>query len=111
MEWNMVSQVVGKIKGVRGQVVEVEFLDEKPEIHDLLVVEENPDLKMEVYVSSGTNTFFCLALSLTKSLYRDQKVVSLGSPITFPVDKVLLGRVVNFLGEPLDELGEIKSPN
>ncbi len=103
------SKVIGRIKGVKGQVVEIEFLESKPRIHDLLYVLEKPEIKLEVYVSSGSNSFFCLALSLTDDLYRGQKVISLDSPITFPVDKSLLGRAVDFLGRPLDKGEEIKT--
>lgn len=102
----MVSKTIGQIKGVRGQIVEVEFLDEKPEIHELLETEGDSKVQMEVYVSSSSNNFFCLALDQTHNLYRGQKVIGLNKPITFPADRKLLGRVVNFLGKPLDD-GEV----
>lgn len=92
----------GKILAIRGQIIEVEFGELKPEIHDILVFSDNPEIKMEVYASSKEDTFFCLALSSTEKLYRGAEVLSTASPILFPVGKELLGRAVDIFGNPQD---------
>src|SRR3990170_2195846 len=95
-------QSLGKVISVRGQVVEVEFAHRKPAIHNLLVLESDPKVKLEVYSSSGTNTFYCLALTSTDSLFRGANVINTESQILFPVGKSVLGRVVDIFGDPLD---------
>lgn len=55
--------VVGKVVSVKGQIIEVEFNGEKPEIYDVLVFREDQNVKMEVYTSASPNSFYCLALS------------------------------------------------
>ncbi|KKQ51418.1 MAG: ATP synthase subunit beta [Candidatus Woesebacteria bacterium GW2011_GWB1_39_10b] len=101
-------QNLGTILGVRGQVVEVQFNHRKPAINDVLTLADNPEIKLEVYSSSGSNSFYCLALSATNSLYRGLKVVNSQSQLLFPVGRQLLGRVVDIFGSPLDERGVIK---
>jgi F-type H+-transporting ATPase subunit beta len=99
----------GEIISVRGQVVEVEFSRDYPAIHDVLVLENDPKVRMEVYASSGSDRFFCLALGPTEGIYRSSRVVNSKNPISFPVGKALLGRAVNYEGVPVDDLGEIKA--
>lgn len=99
----------GKVVGVRGQVIEVEFINQKPSIYDLLVLEEDSQVKMEVYASSGPNTMYCLALGSTEKLFRGAIVLNTETQILFPAGKGLLGRVVDIFGRPIDSLGEIKT--
>ena len=101
----------GTIVSVRGQVIEVEFIGGKPSINDLLTLESNPAVTMEVYSSSGENTFFCLALSPTVKITRGMKVVNTGQPIMFPVGPEMLGRVVDIFGQAHDGKNEIKTKN
>lgn len=107
------KQNTGKVMSVKGQVVEVYFAKDEPNIHDILVFELNGkvDLKMEVYSSSAINTFYCLALGSTQNLYRDAIVLNTAKPILFPVGPQMLGRAVNLFGEAQDSFGEIKSDN
>jgi len=93
---------IGKITSVSGQIVEVEFKNRKPQINDLLYLKDDPDIKMEVYSSSGINTFYCLALSRTNTLYRGAEIICTDSPILFPVGKEVLGRTVDVFGRPVD---------
>ncbi len=93
---------IGRVKSVKGQVVEIEFKGLMPAPHDQLYLESDPDIRFEVYSSSSPNTFYCLALSRTNSLFRGAKVVNTGSPIKFPVGDGLLGRVVDIFGRPID---------
>lgn len=98
----------GKIIGIQGQIIEVEFGRDKPNIHDILVTETSPPVKMEVFVSSHDSSFFCLNLSTTNFLYRGMRVINTKKPILVPVGTHVLGRVIDIFGSPLDGLGEIK---
>lgn len=97
----------GKVVGVRGNIAEVEFIGEPPSINDILSSERDKTVKMQVYISSNENSFFCFVLSGASNLIRGMKVINSGKPIMFPVGKGLLGRVVNLFGEPLDGKGKI----
>ena len=97
----------GKVIAVRGQLVEVEFIGDKPKIKDVLILDGDPEVRLEVYTSSGPSTFYCLALSRTTKLFRGAKVINTEVPITFPVGLELLGRVVDIFGRPIDAKGDI----
>lgn len=99
----------GKVIGVRGQIVEVEFAENPPNLHDLLILEGDKTTKMEVMRSSGPSTFYSLCFSKTTNIYRGTKVINTKKPITVPVGEGVLGRVMDIFGGDLDGLGEIKS--
>lgn len=99
----------GKVISIRGQIIEVEFPDEKPRMYDLLVMKEAPEIKMEVYTSSSPTSFYCLALTSISKLHHGAVIESTGQPIKVPVGKELLGRVIDTLGEPEDGKGEISA--
>jgi F-type H+/Na+-transporting ATPase subunit beta len=101
--------LTGKVVSVKGQIIEVEFLEEKPRIYDVLEYKENPSVKMEVYTSASPTSFYCLALTSTYQLHHGSIVVDTNQPIKVPVGQELLGRVVDTLGFPQDGLGELKS--
>lgn len=101
--------VQGKIVSIKGQIIEAEFLDEKPRINDVLVFKDDPAIKMEVYTSASSNSFFCLALTGIKNLHYGSVVLNTGEPIKVPVGNELLGRVIDTLGDSQDGLGEIKA--
>jgi F-type H+-transporting ATPase subunit beta len=98
----------GIVTGVKGQIVEVEFRGLKPALHDILVMPEIPDVKMEVYQSSGINRFYCLSYGSNRNIKRGDKLLNTGTPPMFPVGPGLLNRVVDAFGNPLDSLGEVK---
>jgi F-type H+-transporting ATPase subunit beta len=100
--------ISGIVVSVKGQIIEAEFLDEKPRINDVLFSKDNPEIKMEVYTSATPNSFFCLALTGVNTLHHGSVVVSSGQPIRVPVGNGMLGRVVDSLGDPQDGKGEIK---
>lgn len=100
---------MGKVKSVRGHIVEVIFRDQKPAIRDILYLEKDPSVKLEVYTSSGPDSFYCISLGKTEKLYRGAELKNTGKSIHFPVGEAMLGRVVNALGEPIDNKGEIKA--
>ncbi len=101
--------ITGKIVSVKGQIIEVDFLDEKPHIFDVLIAKDDPTCKMEVYTSSSPNGFFCLALTNVTNLHHGSLVESTGQPIKIPVGPEMLGRVVDTLGEPQDGNGPINA--
>lgn len=101
--------LTGKVISVKGQIIEVEFLDEKPHIYDVLIAKEDDTCKMEVYTSASPNSFYCLALTNVTKLHHGSPVISTGQPIKIPVGKELLGRVIDTLGEPQDGLGPVNA--
>jgi F-type H+-transporting ATPase subunit beta len=102
------KEIKGKIVSVRGQVVEVEFREEQPAIHDVLITEGKSKVYLEVRASSGPKRFFCLALYPLKDITRGQVVVSTGKPILIPVGREVLGRALDLFGTPQDGLGDLR---
>src|SRR5258708_3638731 len=101
--------ISGKVVSIKGEIIEVEFLETKPRFNDVLIAKEDQSVKMEVYRSATPNSFFCLALTNVTSLHHGSAVVSTEQPIRIPVGQEMLGRVINTLGVPQDGLGEIKA--
>lgn len=99
----------GTVVAVQGQVVEVEFSLKKPHINSILTTEKPPKSLLEVYSSSGPNTFYCLALGDTSALSRGSKLISTGSQLQFPVGIEVLGRLLDIFGGPQDGKGEVKT--
>ena len=109
------TENIGKIKQILGAVVDVSFEEKLPQILDALVVKhENKDLVLEVAQHLGENTVRTIAMDSTDGLIRGQKVQDTGNPISVPVGPETLGRILNVVGEPIDERGELttklKSP-
>ncbi len=104
------TENIGKIKQVLGAVVDVSFDEKLPQILDaLLVKHENKDLVLEVAQHLGENTVRTIAMDSTDGLIRGQKVKDTGKPISVPVGPETLGRILNVIGEPIDERGELKT--
>lgn len=99
---------MGKVIEIQGQIAEVEFRNSQPNIHDILISKDHPDIKMQVASASGSHSFYCLNLGPTGKLYRGLKVTNTGKPIVIPTGPGLLGRVMNIFGEPIDDLGPIR---
>ncbi len=103
----------GKIIGIRGQIIEVEFIENKPKLHDILLLEKDQSVKMEVYTSSApeqhTSTFYCLALTPVTNISRGATVINTLEPIKIPVGDLLLGRVIDMFGNPQDEKGSFEA--
>jgi len=97
----------GRIVSVRGNIAEVEFPGDQPEIHQILVVEEDQTIKMKVHGSSGSSTFYCLVLSTADSLARGTSVINTREVMSIGVGKEILGRVVDVFGSPIDNAGEL----
>ena len=104
------AQAVGKITQVIGAVVDVQFEDHLPEILNALETENNgKKLILEVAQHLGENTVRTIAMDATEGLVRGAKVTDMGAPITIPVGNATLGRIMNVVGEPIDEKGPVKA--
>lgn len=103
------EEQTGRVKQVKGNVVEVEFLTEKPKIHDLLVLQEDPSIILEVYTSATPNSFYCFNLSHSHKLHRGSIMINTKKTIEIPVGQEVLGRVMNLFGQPLDGKGDVKT--
>jgi len=100
----------GKISQVIGAVVDVHFEDHLPPILNALEVEtKSGKLILEVAQHLGGGNVRTIAMSATEGLIRGQKVRDTGGPITVPVGPETLGRIMNVIGEPIDERGPINS--
>ncbi|MEE2695043.1 MAG: F0F1 ATP synthase subunit beta [Pseudomonadota bacterium] len=104
------SENIGKIKQVLGAVVDVSFEDKLPEILNALKVDhDNKELVLEVAQHLGENTVRTIAMDSTDGLVRGQDVIDTESPISVPVGPETLGRILNVVGEPVDERGPVKT--
>ena len=101
----------GTIVQIIGTVVDVAFpSDDLPEVYNGLEVDNSGDrLVLEVEQHVGNNWVRCLALGPTEGLIRGADVTDTGAPISVPVGPASLGRLFNVTGDPLDNLGEVKS--
>merc|ERR1712054_438763 len=98
----------GQVVSVIGAVVDVQFDDGLPEIlNALTVVGREPKLILEVAQHLGENTVRTIAMDGTEGLKRGQGVLDTDGPIAVPVGAEMLGRIVNVLGEPIDEQGPL----
>ena len=100
----------GKVTQVIGAVVDVQFDDHLPEILNALNTDNNgKTLVLEVAQHLGENTVRTIAMDATEGLVRGQEVVDTAGPISVPVGNATLGRIVNVVGEPVDEQGPVKA--
>src|SRR5204862_3204145 len=104
----------GKIVQVVGAVVDVEFLDEIPGVHNALTVdfevEKNPvKLTLEVQQQLGDHCVRTVAMASTEGLERGLEVADTGKPISMPVGDGVMGRVFDVTGTPVDERGPVKA--
>ena len=101
---------IGKISQVIGAVVDVTFDGEIPAILNALETENNGQrLVLEVAQHLGENTVRCIAMDGTDGLVRGQNVTDTGAQIRMPVGPETLGRIMNVVGEPIDERGPINA--
>lgn len=106
--------VEGKIIAIRNVVIDIEFPEGKtPAVYDALVVENKliGKLTLEVEAILGEGLVRSVAMGDVYGLRRGMKVVNLGKSITVPVGEETQGRIMNVLGDPIDELGPVKVKN
>ncbi|MFA5375008.1 MAG: F0F1 ATP synthase subunit beta [Dehalococcoidia bacterium] len=101
----------GKVVQVIGTVVDVEFPpDELPGLNNAIEIQLGKEkMVLEVQQHVGNNWVRCLSMTPTEGLPRGAEAIDTGAPISVPVGRPALGRLFNVLGEPLDELGEVKA--
>src|SRR6202049_1163108 len=108
---------IGRVVQVIGPVLDVEFQEHHlPEIYNAVRitsegydVPEPIDIVAEVEQHLGESRVRCVAMKPTEGIVRGMKAEDLGEPISVPVGRATLGRVLNVLGEPVDQLGEVKA--
>jgi len=101
---------VGQVRQVMGAVVDVQFPENLPEILNALETDNQGNrLVLEVAQHLGENTVRTIAMDSTEGLVRGQDVVDTGEPIAVPVGEETLGRIMNVVGEAVDEAGPIKT--
>ena len=96
----------GKITRIVGAIVDVRFPNKAPNIYDALIVPEF-NLTLEVQQQIGDKTVRSIAMGTTDGLSRSLEVINTGKPIQVPVGEKTLGRIMNVLGDPIDEAGPI----
>ncbi|MBI4836069.1 MAG: F0F1 ATP synthase subunit beta [Candidatus Abawacabacteria bacterium] len=102
----------GKVSQIVGPIIDIQFPSEEdlPKLFDLVYITHNKkSIGVEVYKHIGNHIVRGIALDSTEGLKRGLKAQSTGKPISVPVGEATLGRIMNVLGEPVDEAGPIKS--
>ena len=103
------KKAAGKVTQVIGAVVDVQFDGELPAILNALTTEnKGKKLVLEVAQHLGENTVRAVAMDATEGLVRGAPVTDTGEPISVPVGNGTLGRILNVVGEPIDEKGAVK---
>ncbi|MEX0815622.1 MAG: F0F1 ATP synthase subunit beta [Dongiaceae bacterium] len=106
----MAKNIVGKVTQVLGAVVDVQFPGDLPSILNALeVYNQGKRLVLEVAQHLGEKTVRTVAMDTTEGLVRGQEVTDTGGPIMVPVGRETLGRIINVIGEPIDERGPVKT--
>src|ERR1700751_369364 len=106
----MASNIVGRVTQVMGAVIDVQFDGELPFIQNALHTKlGDQTLVLEVAQELGERTVRCIAMDSTDGIVRGQEVVDTGGPITVPVGPETLGRILNVIGEPIDEQGPVNT--
>src|SRR5574340_1546289 len=110
----MTSANIGRVVRVIGPVVDVEFERQVPPIYQALRIQDDGgdggqrvDVIAEVQQHLGDNRVRCVSMQPTDGMVRGTRAVDTGGPITVPVGTATLGRVLNVVGEPVDELGPV----
>ena len=106
----MAKNLVGKITQVMGPVVDVQFEGDLPEILNALeTTNQGKRLVLEVSQHLGERILRTIAMDSTEGLVRGQEVQDTGDPIMVPVGPETLGRIINVIGEPVDERGPVET--
>jgi F-type H+-transporting ATPase subunit beta len=106
----MAKNIVGRVTQVLGAVVDVQFDGELPFIQNALTTKiDDRTLVLEVAQELGERTVRCIAMDSTDGLVRGREVTDTGAPISVPVGPETLGRILNVIGEPIDERGPLET--
>ena len=97
----------GRVVQIIGAVIDVEFArDDVPQVYDALTVDDR-DITLEVQQQLGDGVVRTIALGSTEGLSRGLSVQDTGAPVSVPVGTETLGRIMDVLGRPIDERGDI----
>src|SRR3954447_19632103 len=104
------ATTTGRTEQIKGVVVEVTFPNgELPEIYNAITVMRGDELlTLEVQQHLGDDRVRCVAMDSTDGLSRGMEVTDTGGPTTVPVGRGVLGRIMNVLGEPIDNAGDVE---
>src|ERR1700761_2973453 len=106
----MASNSVGRVTQVLGAVIDVQFEGELPYIYNALTTKiGDRTLVLEVAQELGEHTVRAIAMDTTDGLVRGQEVADSGPPIPIPVGPATLGRILNVMGEPIDDRGPVEA--
>jgi F-type H+-transporting ATPase subunit beta len=112
----MARENIGRVVQIIGPVVDVEFPEGVPAIYNAVRIEDpgpkggvKIDVIAEVEQHLGENRVRCVSMLPTDGMVRGMRAVDLAGPITVPVGPATLGRVLNVIGEPVDERGPVKT--
>ena len=106
---SMSNRATGRITQVIGAVVDVKFEEHLPEILNALETTNGGNrLILEVAQHLGESSVRCVSMDISEGLVRGQEVTDTGAPIAVPVGEATLGRIINVIGEPVDEAGPVK---
>ena len=106
----MAKNNVGSVTQVLGAVVDVQFEGELPFIQNALHAKNDDNtLVLEVALELGEKTVRCIAMDSTDGMVRGSEVIDTGGPISVPVGPETLGRILNVIGEPIDDRGPVNS--
>jgi F-type H+-transporting ATPase subunit beta len=112
----MATENVGRVIQIIGPVLDIEFPKGVPAIYNAVLIQDDGsgggvkiDVVAEVEQHLGENRVRCVAMLPTDGMVRGMKAIDTGAPIMVPVGTPTLGRVLNVIGEPVDELGPVKS--
>lgn len=107
---SFIPSVVGRVKSIKGQIAEVQIESKSlPSLFEILTCPEESTTRLEVFFQSE-DISSCLILSDPSKLYRGMFLIGTGSELKIPVSPNILGRVINFQGDPQDGKGPIISP-
>jgi len=106
----MAKNNVGSVTQVLGAVVDVQFEGELPFIQNALHAKNGDNtLVLEVALELGEKTVRCIAMDSTDGMVRGSEVIDTGAPISMPVGPETLGRILNVIGEPIDDRGPVNA--
>ncbi len=106
----MIVKNIGKITQIIGAVIDIRFEGELPSLYNAIEVQFGEEtIVLEVMQHLGDHTVRCISMHPTDGLKRGMEAVDTGAPITVPVGEEVLGRMVNVLGKPIDNIPDIES--
>ncbi|MEF8847026.1 MAG: F0F1 ATP synthase subunit beta [Candidatus Paceibacterota bacterium] len=99
----------GRVTAINQDVVEVEYWGKGITPHEVLVLKDDPSVKLEVYSTLESSKLVCISLTDPERISRGNKVKRTGEVLKVPVGENLLGRVIDLFGNPIDNLGAIQA--